>query len=388
MLMERHAIDAWVLVAREYNEDPVVRTMLPSTWLSARRRTILVFTQKGALRCAVARYEVDGLFPRAWDPDSEPDQWRRVAQVLAEAEPATIAIDTSTTFALADGLSRSEYGSLIDALGAELRSRLVSGEALALGWLETRVEPEVEDLAAACRYAHDILRRGLSGEAITPDRTTTHDLEWWYREEVAAAKLTAWFHPSVSVQRNGSLPRDGFTDHPGELTIRPGDLVHVDFGIEYLGLHTDQQQHGYVLRAGEQTAPEGLRRGLAAGNRAQGLLMAEFVAGRTGNEVLAATRSAAAAEGIDATIYSHPIGLHGHAAGPTIGLWDEQGGVEGAGDYPLYPDTAYSLELSVATPVPEWGNQPVRIMLEEDAFFDGAEVRLLDGRQTGFWLIG
>lgn len=86
------------------------------------------------------------------------------------------------------------------------------------------------------------------------------------------------------------------------------------------------------------------------------------------------------------TLYTHPLGFHGHAAGPTIGMWDAQEGVPVKGDYPMYENTVYSIELNAATMVKEW-NKEVRIMLEEDAFFDGKSVSYLDGRQTKFHLI-
>jgi hypothetical protein len=171
-------------------------------------------------------------------------------------------------------------------------------------------------------------------------------------------------------------------------TIQPGDLLHVDFGLTYLRLNTDMQQHAYVLEEGETAAPEGLVRALAVGNRLQDLLTSSFESGLTGNQVLAAALTRARAEGIDATIYSHPLGLHGHGAGPTIGLWDQQDGVPGVGDAPLLPDTVYAIELAAAVGVPEWGGAKVKIQLEEDAWFDGETVRYLDGRQTAFHLIG
>ena len=43
-LMEREGLEMWIIISREYNEDPVMKTILPSTWLSARRRTIFVFS--------------------------------------------------------------------------------------------------------------------------------------------------------------------------------------------------------------------------------------------------------------------------------------------------------------------------------------------------------
>lgn len=388
LIMERAGIDCWVLVAREYNEDPVVTTMLPSTWINARRRTILVFTDYGRTRAAIARYGVGDAFPAAWDPENEPDQWARLVAYLEEHSPRRIGLSRSEAFALADGLSAAEDAALTAALTPELAVRLVPAEPLAIGWLETRTEPERELHAAACAIAHAILREALSPAVITPTSTTTTDVEWWLRQRVADLNLGTWFHPTVSVQRDRPDDDQGsFAMAPGDTVIEPGDLVHIDFGIAYLGLHTDQQQHAYVLRPGEAAAPPGISTGIAAANLTQDLVMQEFRTGRTGNEVLAAARTATAAAGLDATIYSHPIGLHGHAAGPTIGLWDQQGGVPGQGDYPVFPNTSYSVELSVVTPVAEWGGTPVRFMLEEDAFFDGAECRFLDGRQTDVWLI-
>ena len=388
-LMRREGIDLWVVTAREYNEDPVIATMLPATWLSARRRTVLVFHDTGDAveRLAVARYDV-GPFPRAWDPETQPDQWARVAEIVAERDPRRIGIHTSATFALGDGLTATERDGLMAALAPRHRERVVSAERLAVGWLETRTPSELAVYPSIVRLARSILHEGLSEAAITPGITTTDDLAWWYRQRVRDLGLSAWFHPGVSVQRAAAGERDGdFSGRDDAVVIRPGDLVWVDFGIEYLGLHTDTQQMAYVLRPGETAAPAGLADGLSAANRVQDLLTGAFATGRSGNDILAAALGSARREGLDATIYTHPIGAHGHGAGPTIGLWDQQGGVPGRGDYPLYPSTAHSIELNVAAPVPEWGGQRVRFMLEEDAVFDGETVTYLDGRQTELLLI-
>lgn len=388
LVMERANVDCWVLVAREYNEDPVVSTMLPATWLSARRRTILVFSDFGTDRIAVARYSVGSVFPAGWSPEDEPDQWSRLAAYLETKNPQRIAINRSSAYAVADGLSAEEHDSLVAAMSPALRNRVVAATELAVGWLETRIPEEMDHYPDVCRRAHDILRRALSSEVIRPGTTGTEEVEWWLRQTVADAGYGTWFHPTVAVQRNdGGEGARSFAAHSGGVTIEPGDLVHIDFGITYLGLHTDQQQHAYVLRSGEVAAPAGLHAGLRAANRLQDLLLAEFQTGRTGNAILGATLQAARAEGIRATIYSHPIGLHGHGAGPTIGLWDQQSGVPGTGDYPVWPNTAYSIELSATVNVAEWGGQEVRIMLEEDAFFDGNVADFIDGRQTDFWLI-
>ena len=396
-LMRREGIDMWIVSAREYNEDPVIETMLPATWIAARRRTILVFFDRGpdegVERLAVARYDI-GPFPRAWDPDEQPDQWGRLAEVIAERDPATIALNRSATFALADGLTDAEYDGFLAALPDRFHDRLVSGERLAIGWLETRIAEEMQVYPMICKIAHAIIAEGLSAQVIQPGVTTTDDVVWWYRERIRALKLTTWFQPSVSVQRAdaGEQPAPAkaggdFSARPDASTIYPGDLLHVDFGITYLGLNTDTQQHAYVLRPGETDAPDGLRHALAVGNRLQDILTNAFETGRAGNEILRAALDQARAEDIKATIYTHPIGYHGHGAGPTIGLWDQQGGVPGRGDYPLFPHTAYSIELNAAVPIPEWGDKEIRIMLEEDAYFDGETAWYIDGRQTELWLI-
>jgi len=389
-LMRREGVDMWILIGREYDEDPVLESMLPATWLRARRRTILVFHDAGERafeRFAIARYDVGNLFPGAWNPEEEPDQLARLAKLVAERDPDRIAVDRSRDFALADGLSSTEYERLVAALPERLRGRLVSAEKLALGWLEERTPQEMEHFPAICALAHQLLAEGF--EAVNPGSTTTSDLEWWYRERILDLRLTTWFHPTVSLQRSQDAEEAvSFARRHGAQTIQPGDLVHVDFGITYLRLNTDTQQMAYVLGPEETDAPAGLKDALGVANRLQDILTAAFQAGRSGNEVLAAALERARDEGIQATIYSHPLGLHGHGAGPTIGLWDHQEGVPGTGDYPLRANTAYAIELGAEVAVSEWGGKRVKIQLEEDAFFDGERVRYLDGRQTAFHLIG
>lgn len=390
-LMRRTGIDMWVLLSREYNEDPVLRTMLPSSWLNARRTTMLVIYDTGdtlqALACA--RYDVGEVFKKAWDPDAEPDQWKRLAQLIAERNPKRIGVNRSVHYGHADGLSSYHYEQLLNVLPETFRKRVVSAEPLAIGWLETRTESEMIVYQQIVRLAHEIIREGFSDQVIQPGVTATDDVVWFYRDRINQLGLDTWFHPTVDVQRADPENFDhlrAFSKRPDKQIILPGDLLHVDFGITYLGLNTDTQENAYVLRPGETEPPAYLRQAFQKGLRLMDILTNEFRTGRSGNEILASALSKAKAEGIKPSIYTHPIGYHGHAAGPTIGMWDQQGGVPYTGDYPLYPNTAYSIELNAAVFLQEW-NKEIRMMMEEDAFFDGNTVRYIDGRQVELFLI-
>lgn len=385
-LMREAGVDMWVLVAREYVEDPVVATMLDAESFSARRRTILMFFDPGGgkpvERLTVSRYGLGKLFTAAWSPEAQPDQWKRFAALVAERKPKKIALNISPQTALADGLTHGEYEELRAALSPDDAARIVPAGALAIGWLETRTPAEMARYPGIVRTAHTIIAEGLSNKVVTPGKTTADDVVWWFRERIAALKLTTWFQPSLHIFRRGA--RDELT---GDAVIRPGDMLWTDFGITYLGLNTDTQHLAYVLKPGERDAPAGLRDGMAAANAVQDHLTSAFRTGRTGNQMLVNARAAAIAAGLDPSIYSHPIGYHGHAAGSAIGFWDNQQ-PSPAGEHPLRADTAWSIELSATRAVPEWGGQRVQFRLEEDAYFDGRRVRYLDGRQTRFHLIG
>ena len=236
---------------------------------------------------------------------------------------------------------------------------------------------------------HAIIAEAFSSRVIQPGITTTEDVVWWMRQKMLDLGFQAWFQPTIDIQAHGKVEHTEQTQGKDEARtlILPGDLLHCDIGFYYLGLATDQQQNAYVLKPGEHDAPDGLKAALAAGNRLQDLHMEAMQVGRTGNQVLKLALDKAKAEGITPSIYSHPLGYHGHAAGPTIGLWDQQDGVPGKGDYELFDETCYSIELNVRHKVPEWGGQEVRMALEEDAVLTGGQMRWLSGRQTEVFLI-
>jgi Xaa-Pro aminopeptidase len=384
-IMRAEGIDLWLLVAREYFEEPVVATMLDAENMHARRRTILIFHDPGegkpVERLTVSRYGLGGLFAPAWDPDKQPDQWQAVADLIAARDPAKIAINSSDLYQFADGMTLSQYDRFMSKLPPALHERVVSGENLAIRWLETRTPAEMELYPTIVRIAHSVIGEAFSRKVITPGVTTPAEVQWWYRARLLELGLDPWFHPSVAIQRQDVK---GMIE--GDEAIQPGDLLWTDFGITYLRLNTDTQHLAYVLKPGEAEAPAGLRAGLANSNRVQDFLRAAFKVGRSGNEALAIARADALAAGLDPSIYTHPIGHHGHGAGPSIGFWDNQNpDIRGSG--PIRANTAWSIELTSYATVPEWGGQRVDFRTEEDAFFDGETVRFIDGRQTEITLI-
>jgi Xaa-Pro aminopeptidase len=381
-LMRRENFDMWVVICREYNEDPVFFSLVPYNSLAARRLTMLVFYdkgEKGVERLAVSRYGIGNFYKGVWQPEKI-EQWDCLAKVIKERNPKRIGINESDTFAFGDGLSSSLKKKLLGALGPKYSSRLLPAEELAVGWLERRIPEELEVYPHIVGIAHRIIAEAFSRDVITPGVTTTQDVSWWIREKFRELRLGNWFHPSVSIQRSKK------SKNQGDIILR-GDLLHCDIGITYLRHNTDTQEHAYVLREGETDAPQGLKEALKQGNKLQDILIGEFKEGRTGNEILAAALKKAKEAGLKASIYTHPLGFHGHAAGPTIGLWDNQVNVQGKGDYRLFYDTCYAIELNIRKNLAEWGGQEIRIALEQDAAFTREGVYFLDGRQTKLHLI-
>ncbi len=382
-LMRQEGFDMWLVICRENNEDPVFFSLVPFNNLYASRTSMLVFFDRGAQgveRMTVSRAGIGTLYRSVWEPEKV-EQWTRLAQIVRERNPKRIGIDTSETFNYGDGLTATLQKQLMAALPAEFAPRVHSAESLAVRWLERRSPQEIEAYPHIVSIAHAVIAEAFSPAVITLGVTTTDDVAWWMRERTRQLGLSNWFHTSVDIQRPKDSP---YKDSP---VIHRGDLLHCDFGLVYLKLCTDTQELGYVLKEGETDAPKGLRDGLAQGNRLQDIEVSEMKAGRTGNEVLAAALARAKAEGLRPSIYTHPLGVHGHAAGTNIGMWDMQGGVPGIGDFTFANDTAHSIELNVTAPVAEWGGIDVRFPLEQDAVLTKDGVRFLDGRQTTLHLI-
>jgi Xaa-Pro aminopeptidase len=395
-LMRKHGISMWIVANREYNEDPVFLSLSSPSLFAARRRTILVFFdrggERGIERLALGGGSNGGLYTVYRDPEIEnrelwgEKQWAMLRKIVEDRKPERIALDISHTHAFSDGLSAGEREQLEAALGP-WTPKIVRAENLPLEYLSTRVPEMLPTYRSLMRISHGLMTRAFSNEVVTPGKTTTADVEWWLRQRVNDLGLGEWFAPTVDVQRRGVKPGAVVGDR-SDAVIERGDHLHVDFGIKAMGLATDTQHVGYVLKEGETDAPAGLRKALENSNRLQDLLMERLRPGRSGNAILADTLAAMKKAGLTGTVYTHPIGDHGHGAGPLIGLWDRQEGVPGRGDVLVLPSTWFSIELEATSPVPEWGGQLLRSAQEEDAVVDeNGKVSWVLERQTRYYLV-
>lgn len=387
-LMDTAGLDMWLLISREYNEDPILKTMLPATWLNARRRTIIVFyrdKEKDTLeRLAVARYDIGKSIQSAWNKEEEPNQWKALEKIIKQRNPEKIGINTSKYFALADGLVKTDYDELVANVSPEITTKLVSAEKLGISWIETRTEKEMQLFRKLVKITHDIIDETFSSKNIELGKTSTADLVWFMRQKVTDLGLETWFHPTIDIQRNNEALTshiESFSKSKPVDIIQRGDVLHCDFGITYIGLNTDCQQHAYVLQEEETEVPEFLSNALALGNRVQDILTENMKTGRTGNEILLSSLKQGKEEGLRPSIYTHPLGTYGHSAGTTIGMWDSQGGVPVNGDYPLNQNTAYAIELNTTVFIEEW-NKDIRIMLEEAGFWGKEKFEYVNERQT------
>jgi Xaa-Pro aminopeptidase len=389
-LMRDTGIDMWIVINREYAEDPVYLTLVPEPVFAARRTTILVFFDRGedagVERMTVSRYGLGDYYESVWSGGTLDEQWTRLAEIVRERKPARIGVNTSKHWAFGDGLSSGLRQRLEGALG-DLKTQLVPAEALCIRWLETRTKAELEIYPQVVQMARSAIAEAFSNKVITPGVTTTEEVRWWLRERYRELGLPVWFQPHCNVQRRDPKAADGEFFGENHTVIQRGDILHTDVGIVYLRMCTDTQEMGYVLRAGEEDVPQGLKDAMAKGNRWQDLLTTSFIAGRSGNEILAATLKKSASEGLRCSVYTHPLGFFGHAAGPTIGMWDNQGPTPVRGDWPLYANTCYAIEGNIKVQLPEWGNQWIQIKLEQDAWFDGKKVTYIGGRQTRWHVV-
>tara|TARA_B110000116_G_scaffold177691_1_gene153812 strand:+ start:8425 stop:9786 length:1362 start_codon:yes stop_codon:yes gene_type:complete len=382
-LMQEYNTDMWILSMREYAEDPVFWSITAPTTFAARRRSIYVFTKRddGTVeKLALGGTSQGGVFqafrsnrPAPTQPTAElvgDEQWNLLRELLEDRDPNTIILNIDPVWAFSDGLHSGESEVLMAAIGEKYRSRVKREPRLAMNYISLRIPEMLPRYRKMQETVHAIISEAFSNTVITPGTTTTDDVRWWMRQKLQELGYTTWFQTNVDVQRRG-----GLDDTEESVIIQFGDLLWTDFGVVAMNLHTDTQHLGYVMPRGETEVPMGLKQCLSNSNRLQDILLEHMEPGLTGNQVLRATLEQMHSEDINGTVYTHPIGDHGHGAGPLIGRWDSQEGVPIRGEAIMLPNVWHSIELQATTEVPEWGGQQVSCRQEEEAYLDENGVR-------------
>ncbi len=390
-MMRQQKIDMWIVVNEEFHSDPVTAYIAPPLVYDG-RRDFFIFADRGGDkldRIALVRYPEEHLkyFFEVLNPPGKdvPDTLRRLVD---ERKPKTIALNMGGTRGVTSSLTHDSYKYLSETLGADYTSRFVSAAPLIVEYMDTRLPEELETYRTAVELTDILTRRAFSNEVITPGKTTVGDVRWWWLQQVNNLGLDVWFQPDLRIQRQnqetGKTLQFLSVAEESEV-IKRGDVIHIDCGLNYMGLSTDWQKMGYVLREGEKDVPEGLTKALKNTNRLQDALFTHIKPGAKGFEVYAATMADMKNLGIEAMIYSHSIGNQGHALGASV---DFRRPTAGAPLEPPFREGSYtSIELSTSTPVPEWAGQKVTIMMEDDAYLTKDGMKWFRPRQTAFYVI-
>ena len=393
-MMRETGFDMWIIACNEDNLDPVFETMMPYENWCPITQILVLFDRgpdKGVERLNVSRTDTQGIFVNvwdsaAWDAKKGESQWEALGRVVRERNPKRIGLNEGEIQWLAGGLTSVLKKNITASLGPSLSPRLASAEPLAALWSETLTEDEIEIMERAAAISHAIIAEMFSSAVITPGQTTSDDLRYFYWQKVADLGLKVSFSPFVSVRGRSPENREKFGKD--DKVIRPGDLLHCDVGVKYMRWNSDHQEMAYVLRPGEMDAPAVFRKQMEEANRLQDVYAGEFKTGLSGNELLGRMLEKARAAGIpNPRIYSHSLGLFLHEPGPLIGLPWEQVNNVGRGDVKLVPWSCFTCELSVTSPIPEWGGMDFRLPIEQDVVFTGEKVIFIDGRQTRFHLV-
>lgn len=378
-LLEEVDFDAWIVVGREYNEDPVMPTLLPSSCEHVSGLTAFVFTKGGRFSLFPHARSMSRFYKNVWEA-GEGDFFERLRKLIKDTSSRRVGVNSSENVALANGINYSLLAMLREAIGDLVE--FVSAEKLAVDWLQLRTLRELELYKKLDWTAHTIISTVFSRDRIIPGRTTTDEIEWSLKELALELGLECWFGPDVDFQRKG------LTSPRNTGLVLEGDLLHCDFGFHCCGLATDTQEMFYLpLRHEGDGLVSELEKVITRTNRVQDILARNFIEGITGNQLLKITLEEAREEGLQAMVYSHPVGYHGHGAGPTIGLWNNQKSVQGSGDFKIKNMSCYALELNCKSTIPGWAGQEVYGFLEETVAFKQGKIDYLDGRQEKLFLI-
>jgi len=388
-MMRRHNIDMWIIVNEEFHNDPLTEYVAPPRPYTG-NRDIFVFIDTGTSlrKVAVTGYAEENV-KRFFEGEDDPkpaDQ--QLAALYAQYHPRRIGLSIGARRGVQRSLTHDGYQFLAKSMGADAESHFVSAADLIEEYSDTRLPEEFESYKTLVALTDELTKRAFSNEVITPGKTTVGDIRRWLYDAMGANGVGTWFQQDIRLQRKGLVPttsRGFLAVAPESMVIQPGDVLHVDFGITCMGFSTDWQKMAYVLLPGEKDAPAGLRNAMKNTNTLQDALMTDSRPGKLAGDVYNEIMAEMTRRGIEAKVYSHPIGFQGHGLGAAL---DYRAAQQGASEGKHLRNGSYlSMELNTATPVPEWDGQKVFVMMEDDVYLTDDGFKTFLPRQTSYYLI-
>jgi Xaa-Pro dipeptidase len=390
-MMRHNGVDMWIVVNEEFHDDPLTQYVAPPRpYAGGRDFFVFIDTgDAGLKKIAITGFAEESVKKFFEAPDDPKPADKVLPEIYQQYKPKKIALSYSGHRGVTRSITHDTYKFMAEKMGPEAESHFVPAENLIEEYSDTRIPEEFATYTDMVKVTEILAQRSLSGEVIKPGVTTVGDVRRWLYDQLGERGLTTWFQPDLRVQRRGKpneTSRGFLAVSPEEVVIQKGDVVHLDFGITYMGLNTDWQKMSYVLRDGEQDVPEGLKKALANTNALQDSMCRNSKPGKAAGDVYNDVMADMKQQGIEAKVYSHPLGFQGHGLGASIDYRSAQR-ADSMPARKLRDGSYISIELNSVTAVPEWDGQKVFVMEEDPAYLTAEGWKFFVPRQTEWYVV-
>lgn len=315
-------VDCWVVICRENNNDPIadhiggenaggIATFL--FYNDDEGFHSLVFSPSGE---STALDDLE-IHDKVISVERGTSSVGMAAEFIKEKDFKTIAVNSSESNAMADGLSYIQRQDLQGNLG-ELSNRLVSSTELVYEWLSIKLPDEVEILRKAAQLTADWQIEAY--KQVVPGQSTDADIAKYLKQKMAVYGVTDGWAPDQNPNVNSGADRGH--SHATDKVIMPGDVIQIDFGIKvYNRWVSDIQRFAYVLKEGESEVPKDIMHYWESGKAGNRAALAAMKPGVKGVDVDRAQRVLMEKAGSDYVMWStgHPVGYVAHDVGPNLG---------------------------------------------------------------------
>ena len=262
--MRNHGIDMWITLDRENNSEPL-HVELGGRFSGV--RAAYIFFDNGTDTPEKIYYSsheqpANSVISQVYDEKiyygySREGLTPHLRKAVLERDPKKIGVNTSHTLPEADGLTVGLKNFLVDTIGPEYADRIVSAELVVRDFRLNRTELETELYTKMLEWSARWMEEALSTANVVTGKTTAEDIAWWLQDRALELGVTGG--GTVRVIRQGVL----LPIHDPNITLKPGDIVGIDGGLNYLGYEIDIKRTAYILRPGETVMPESFACGMA-----------------------------------------------------------------------------------------------------------------------------